>query len=308
MSGQERVAFYNGQILPESQVRISFRDSSAMRGIGVYDTERTFAGKIFKLQEHLDRLWLSLAYVRIEPPIDQAELYQITEEVAQHNYALLGEDIWVSQRISRGAPIDQGGDGVPTMIVECLPIPYAFRASYYRDGVHLRTPTVRRTPPWALSPQAKTTNLLNLWVADQEVLSQDPRAWPLLTDENGCLAEGAGANVFVVRDGTLYTPQARYVLPGITRATVIELAHQLGINVVETDVDLYAAATADEIFITSTSLCICPAASVNNAPVRDRRIPGPVTDRLQRAFSDLVGVDVVEQYLSRLPVESAVAG
>jgi len=300
----ERVAYYNGQILPESHVRISFRDSSAMRGIGVYDTERTFNGKIFKLQEHLDRLWRSLAYVRIEPPIGQAELYAVTEEVTRRNYELLGEDLWVSQRISRGAPLDQGGDGVQTMIVECLPIPYAFRAPYYRDGVRLMTPTVRRTPPWALSPQAKTTNLLNLWIADQEVLSQDPRAWPLLVDEKGCLAEGAGANVFVVRDGELLTPHPRYVLPGITRATVIDLAQDLGTPLIETDIDLFDAATADEMFITSTSLCICPAASVNNAPVRDTRIPGPVTARLQRAFSELVGVDVVGQYLSRLSVAS----
>ena len=181
------------------------------------------------------------------------------------------------------------------------------RAPFYRDGVRLMTPTVRRTPPWALGPQAKTTNLLNLWVADQEVLSQDPRAWPLLVDEKGCLAERAGANVFIVRDGELLTPQARYVLPGITRATVIDLAQDLGTPVIETDIDLFDAATADETFITSTSLCICPAASVNNAPVRDTRVLGPVTARLQRAFSELVGVDVVEQYLSRLSAASDVA-
>jgi branched-chain amino acid aminotransferase len=302
MDTEERVAYYNGQILPESQVRIPFRDSAAIRGIGVYDTERTFAGKIFRLQEHLDRLWRSLAYVRIDPPIAQDELAAITEEVAARNLPIVGDDLWVSQRISRGAPIDQGGEGRPTVIVECLPIPFTFRAPYYRDGVHLRTPTARRTPPWALSPQAKTVNLLNLWVADQEVLSQDPRSWPLLTDEHGCLAEGAGANVFVVQDGVIATPPARHVLPGITRAVVIELASELGLPLVERDVDLFAATTADEIFITSTSLCVCPAASINGAPVRHPEIPGPVTRRLQDAFSALVGLDVVDQYLSYLRV------
>lgn len=302
MDSPERVAYYNGKILPESQVRIPFRDSAAIRGIGVYDTERTFDGRIFRLQDHLDRLWRSLAYVRIEPPIAKDELAAITEEVAARNLAIVGDDLWVSQRISRGAPVDQGGEGRPTVIVECLPIPFAFRAEYYRSGVHLRTPTARRTPPWALSPQAKTVNLLNLWVADQEVLSEDPRAWPLLTDEHGCLAEGAGANIFVVRDGAIATPPARHVLPGITRAVVIELAQELGIPLVETAVDLFAAATADEMFITSTSLCVCPAASLNGAPVRHPDIPGPITRRLQEAFSHLVGIDVVEQYLSYLRI------
>ncbi|MFN8592866.1 MAG: aminotransferase class IV [Thermomicrobiales bacterium] len=296
----ERVAYYNGQILPESQVRIPFRDSAAIRGVGVYDTERTFAGSIFKLQEHLARLWRSLAYVRIPPPLPQEELAAITAEVVAHNLPIEGRDLWVTQRISRGAPVHEGGDGRPTVIVECLPIPWDFRAPYFRDGVNLRTPTARRTPPWALSPQAKTTNLLNLWVADQEVLSQDPRAWPLLTDEFGCLAEGAGANVFIVRDGIVMTPPARHVLPGITRDTVIALAADLGIPLLETPVDLFLAATADEIFITSTSLCICPAASLNGAPVLNPAIPGPITRRLQNAFSDLVGVDVVAQYLAHM--------
>ena len=306
MSGGERVAYYNGEILPESRVRIPFRDSAAIRGIGVYDTERTFGGRIFKLDEHLERLWRSLAYVRIDPPIARDELAAVTEEVASRNLAIVGDDLWISQRISRGAPVGQGGDGRPTVIVECLPIPFAVRAPYYRDGVRLRTPTARRTPPWALSPQAKTVNLLNLWVADQEVLSEDPRAWPLLTDEDGCLAEGAGANVFLVRDGTILTPPARRVLPGITRATVMELASELGIPLREEPVDLYDAATADEIFITSTSLCICPAAGLNNAPVRNGEVPGPLTRRLQDAFSELVGIDVVAQYLAYLPREDGV--
>jgi branched-chain amino acid aminotransferase len=92
------------------------------------------------------------------------------------------------------------------------------------------------------------------------------------------------------------------VLPGITRATVIELANELGIPVVEDDIDLFSAATADEIFITSTSLCICPVASLNGIPTGDRAIPGPVTRGLQDAFRELVGVDFVQQYLARLPV------
>jgi branched-chain amino acid aminotransferase len=297
----ERIAYYNGQFLPESEVRIPFRDLAAMRGIGVYDTERTFAGRVFKLREHLERLWRSLAYTRLELSMTMDELEAVTLEVARRNYELVGEDIWVSQRISGGVPVSQGGDGKPGVIVESLPLPFAARALYYRDGVRCITPTVRRTPPWALSPQVKSIDLLNIWIADHEVIGSDPTAWPMLTDENGCLAEGAGANIFLVRDGRLYTPRARFVLPGITRETVIELAAELGIPCEEADIDLYSAATADEIFITSTSLCVCPVQSLNGISTRDRTIPGPVTRGLQDAFRELVGVDFVAQYLSRLP-------
>jgi branched-chain amino acid aminotransferase len=300
MASKERIAYYNGAMLPESEVRIPFRDLAWMRGIGVYDTERTFNGQVFKLREHLERLWRSLAYIRVEPPLPMDELEKVTLEIARRNVEIVGEDIWVSQRVSAGVPVAQGGDGKATIVVEALPLPFAARAPFYRDGVRVVTPTVRRTPPWALSPQAKSVDLLNLWVADHEVLDLDPKAWPILVDENGCLTEGAGANIFLVRDGRLYTPRARYVLPGITRATTIELAAELGIPVVEDDLDLFAAATADEIFITSTSLCICPVASINGIPTQDRTIPGPVTRGLQDAFRELVGVDFVGQYLARL--------
>lgn len=297
---EERIAYYEGSFVLESQVRIPFRDLGWMRGIGVYDTERTFDGKIFKLREHLDRLWRSLAYIRVEPPMPMDELAVVTEEVARRNYQIVGDDIWVSQRVSAGVPREQGGDGKPTLVVESLPLPFAARSLYYRDGVKVVTPTVRRTPPWALSPQAKSIDLLNIWVADHEVHDLDRRAWPMLVDERGCLAEGAGANIFIVREGRLFTPKERYVLPGITRATVIELACELGIPVVEDDIDLYAAAAADEMFITSTSLCVCPVNSLNGIATRDRAIPGPVTRGLQDAFRELVGVDFVQQYLSRL--------
>lgn len=301
----ERIAYINGNFVPESQAVIPFRDLGWMRGIGVYDTERTFDGRVFKLREHLERLWNSLAYIRVEPPMPMDELEAVTLEVARRNLEIVGDDIWVSQRISAGTPVEQGGSGKPTLVVESLPLPFAYRAPFYRDGVNVVTPTVRRTPPWSLSPQVKSIDLLNIWVADHEVHDLDPRAWPMLVDENGCLAEGAGANIFIVRDGKVITPRSRFVLPGITRSTVIELAAELGIPLIEDDIDLFSAATADEIFITSTSLCVCPVASLNGIPTRDRTIPGPITRGLQDAFRELVGVDFVQQYLSRLPESMA---
>jgi branched-chain amino acid aminotransferase len=143
-------------------------------------------------------------------------------------------------------------------------------------------------------------NYLNMVVADFEAKNASPDAWAVLLDENGNLAEGQGSNIFLVRDGRLLTPRERYVLPGVSRQTVIDLAAGLGVPVEEKDLDLYDAAVADEIFLTSTSLCICPVASLNGGRVGDGKVPGPLTKRLSDAYAEFVGFDFVGQYLKRL--------
>ena len=122
-----------------------------------------------------------------------------------------------------------------------------------------------------------------------------------MLDTRGFLTEGTGSNLFLVREGKLLTPKAAYVLAGVTRAVVIELGARLGIAWEETDLALYDAATADEAFISSTSLCICPVASINGQAMANESVPGPVTQRLIDAFAEEVGLDYVGQYLSHLP-------
>jgi len=151
-----------------------------------------------------------------------------------------------------------------------------------------------------LSPRAKTHNYLNLILADREVKTARPEAWSILLDEHGNLCEGVGSNVFVVRGDRVYTPREQYVLPGVSRRTVIDLAGRLGIPCEERDLDVYDAVTADEVFLTSTSLCICGVRSVNGQPIGNGHIPGPITRRLTDAYVALVGTDFVAQYLSRL--------
>ena len=121
---------------------------------------------------------------------------------------------------------------------------------------------MRRVPPDSLTPRAKTHNYLNLIMADREVKVRDPDAWAVLLDMNGNLCEGLGSNIFVIRDGRMRTPRERYVLPGVSRQATVDLAAELGIPCAEDDIDLYDAYTADEIFLTSTSLCICPVRTI----------------------------------------------
>jgi branched-chain amino acid aminotransferase len=305
MANVERVAYFNGKIVPESQALVSFRDRSFKYGDGVFDMTRTFGRRIFKLQEHIDRLYASLKYAGMDPGLSPGEMMQITEEVVERNLPLLadGDDFWVGQRVSRGVdPID--GDAPthsgPTLIIECTPLPLKERAHLYRDGIEVIFPSVRRTPPECLSANVKSHNYLNMIIGDLEARSYNPKAWAVLLDTRGFLAEGMGSNVFLVKDGTLYTPQVQYVLAGVSRQTVLELAEQRGLKLVEKDLAPYDAYNADEAFLTSTSLCICPVHSFNNKVVGEGQIPGPLTNALTEAYSDLVDCDFVSQYLQYL--------
>lgn len=294
----ERVAYFNGRIVPESDVLISFRDRGFLYGDAVFDMTRSFDGRPFRLPEHIERLYRSLRYVGIDPGISPEKMIAISEEVLERNRHLLGpgEDYWIGQRISRGLK----SGGAPTVIVECSPLPLKERARLFRDGIDVIVPSVRRTPPDAFSPRVKSHNYLNLVMAEREVHARAPEAWAVLLDVNGNLCEGLGSNIFIVRDGKVLTPKERYVLAGISRRTVMELARAEGLAVEEADLDLYDATTADEVFLTSTSLCLCGVRSVNGTKIGAGDPPGPVTKRLTDAYVRLVGCDFVRQYLAKL--------
>ena len=307
MAESENIVFFNGQLRPESQVGIPIRDRGFIYGDAVFDAARTFNGATFRLREHVRRLYNSLRYLRIDPGMDEGEMEHWTLEVVKHNYPLLpdNQDMWVMQRISRGVEATQPGeDTSPTVLIESHPIPFAKRAELYRDGIRVITPSTPRIPPRFQSPRAKSHNYLNMVLGDLEAQGTDPGSWAVLLDETGNLTEGKGSNIFLVKDGMVATPQGQFVLEGITRETVLNLASGLGIPAAEKDLDLFDAYTADEAFLTSTSLCICPVSSVNGTTVGDGGVPGPITQRLTSAFSDVAGMDYVAQYLSHLPAES----
>jgi len=301
----ERIAYFNGEFVPESHVVIPFRDRGFRFGDGAFDTERTVNGKLFRLQEHVDRLYRSLRYLNIQIDETPEEMARITEEVVERNLSLMpeGEDYWVFQNISRGA--DWVGDEPnrrdgPTVIVHLQPIPFRPRAKLFRDGIELNIAPFRRTPPESQSPRAKLTNYINVTLADMHVKAQNPDAWAGLLDINGNLNEGAGQNLWLVREGKLFTPRREMILEGVSRETVIDIAETLEIPVHEVDLDLYDAYTADEIFLSSTSLCVCPVRSIDTREPMSGQIPGPVTRRVMDGYKDLLGFDFERQYLQFL--------
>ena len=305
MGKKERIVYFNGKYIPESQAVVPFRDRSFKYGDGVFDMTRTFGHKIFKIEEHVDRLFNSLNYLDISIDQSRTEMVDISNKVLDLNLPLIDqkEDYWVGQRISRGVDLVGGEqwdlDGGPTVIVECAPLPLRPRASLYESGIKVWTPSVRRTPFQSMSPRAKTHNYINLILGDNEVKHIDKDAWAILLDINGNLTEGMGSNIFTVNNGILYTPKSQAVLGGISRETVMELAKSVNVTVIEKDIEVFEAINSDEMFLTSTSLCICPVKSFNGKKIGEE-VYGPITKKLIEAYKKFVSFDFVDQYLIHL--------
>lgn len=303
-SNTERLAWFNGEMMPESEVRISFRDRGWLYGDTAFDVARTFGGEPFMLREHLERLYRSLRYLQLDPGYDIDEMEEISKQVVEANRPLLepNGDYWVGQHISRGINAPEGESPRypgPTIVVDCTPLPLYSRGRGFREGIEVIVPSIRRTPPESLSPRAKLCNYINVVLGDLEAKSRNKDAWAVLLDQHGNLAEGTGCNIFLVDDGALRTPREDFVLPGVSRQVVMDLAQELDIECREDDLSLYDAYNADEVFLTSTSLCLCPVRSINGVQVGGRDgVPGPLTRRLTDAYKELAGYDFVAQVLS----------
>ena len=308
MPDHEWVAYVNGDIIPEREAKVSIFDDGFMRGDAAYDSSRTFHGRIFQLEEHVDRLLRSCAYIRLDPGMGRQEILDLSEEITRRNAVTLApsDDMWITQRIARGVTTKEGYREGATVVIECSMLPLAERAVAYRDGVDVCISSVRRNPPWAQSAQAKLQSGLTLILAHLDVQERNPDAWALLLDEDGHLAEGYGGfgfNAFIVRDGVALTPKVKSILPGISRANVLRLAAEIGIPAREADIDLFDVTVAEEMFLTSTSMCILPVRSCNGRVME--ATPGPVTARLQAAYNDFVGLDIAAQSMAHLDLARA---
>jgi branched-chain amino acid aminotransferase len=292
--------FINGNFVTDKDAVIPIHDGGFTRGDAVFDTCRTFRGEIYKLEEHIDRLFMSLKYMQINSPYTKDELIEFTHKLLELNNPLLTakDDYWIFLRITRGSSSNYSSGGAPNVIIHCVPLPLPERSEYYRTGLPLMISSVRRTSHEALSPRAKVNQYINFNLADLEAQNYQGGAKAILLDQNGNLTEGSGTNIFIVKNNQIFTPQEKFVLAGIGRSDAMNLAKGLGMPVKEKDLDSFDAFTADEMFVTSTSFCIVPVGSINGREIGDGDIPGKITKRLQEAFIDAIGFDYVSQYLS----------
>ena len=294
----EYTAYFKGEWMPFSQVKIDPMDRGFTVGDVVFDVARTFNGKSFRMEDHIQRLYRSLKFVRIDPGLSAKEMLDISEEVVQRNDHLRAEvgDFTITQFVTRGPGSSSRSAGPPAVCVKVAPIGFGRFADLFKDGAHGVITRTRSYPVESLDPKVKNYSRMNFNLADLEAADVDPEAWPILTDADGSLTEGTGYKDFLVTDGVIRTPGDRNILQGVSRGMVFDLARQLNIPLVEEDLQPYDLYTADEAFFSGTSTCVLPVSKVDQREIGDGR-PGPIVQQLLSAWSETVGMDIVDQAL-----------
>jgi len=297
-------AYFCGEWMPTSQVRIDPMDRGFLVGDAVFDVARTFNGKSFRMREHVDRLYRSLKYVRIDPGMPLEEMVRISEEIIARNEHLRADvgDFAVWQFVTRGRGRWAHSAGPPAVGVFIRSLGLDRFAHLYQEGAHGVIVRSRSFSPDALDPKVKNFSRMNFNLAELEAADVDKAGWPILLDSRGNVTEGVGYNVFMVTDGVIRTAADRSVLQGVSRAMAFELAKGLGIPIVEEELQPYDLYTAAEAFFTSTIPCVLPVTRVDRRPI-GKGVPGPVVHRLLAAWSEAVGVDIVERALKFGPRE-----
>ena len=293
---QDFVAYFNGEWLPHSECKLHIDDRGVRLGDAVYDVERTFDGKIFDLAGHIDRFYRSLGYVRINPGLTKEEMAEITLEVVRRNDHLrtAGNDFMVRQIVTGGSAWSAADRNRPNVYVGAGYLNFKRFAHLYEQGCHVVFARTRAYHPTSVDPKVKHYSRLNFVLAELETIDVDPGAWPVLLDHDGNISEGTTFNFGLVKDGIIYTAGDRNALQGISQNVIRRLAQDLGIQAVEGELQPYDAYSADEAFVLASSYCLLPVSKVDNRPLK-AETPGPVVRRLLQAWSELVGVDIVEQ-------------
>lgn len=295
----EPLAYWNGRFAPFSQVCVPPYDAGFVQGTTVGEQLRTFGGRLFRLDEHLRRLARSLDVVGVQPAVSLGTLAEIGRSLARHNHAMLadGDDLGLSIVVTPGvySAFSCGVRGGPTVIVTTYPVAFDLFASAFGTGQSLVVTDVRQVPTDCWPAELKCRSRMHYYLADREARRREPGARALLLDHEGFVTEASTANlVAYFRGAGLVSPPKERILPGISVATLAELAGQVGIPFGERALRVEDVAAADELFLTSTSPCLIPCTRLNGRPIGDGR-PGPVFARLLAAWSDRVGLDIAAQ-------------
>ena len=237
----------------------------------------------------------SSSYASI-PALSRDEMLDVFEEAIQRNEHLLAEvgDFGVQPFVTRGQGLMSQTAGPPTVCVIVKSADLGQFAPLFTEGVHGVIAKTRSYPAESLDSKIKHYSRMNFNLAELEAADVDPEAWPVLLDTDGNLTEGTTNNVFLVTDGVIRAPNDRTTLQGVSRGMVFDLARQLDIPAVEEDLQPYDLYTADEAFFSRSGPCILPVTRADNRQVADGK-PGPITQQLLAAWSEAVGVDIVDQ-------------
>lgn len=277
--------FISGKLYAKEDAKISVYDHGLLYGDGVFEGMRSYGGKVFRLMEHLDRLWNSAKAICLEIPMTVDEMAAAVNSTLQANGITDGYVRLVVTRGSGTLGLDPNRCSNPEVII-ITDFISLYPQEFYENGLQIVTVSTIRNHPAALSPRIKSLNYLNNILAKIEGL-QAGCVEALMLNIKGEIAECTGDNIFLVARGAVLTPPIDAgILEGITRDAVIELAREAGLAVREIPLTKHDVYIADECFLTGSAAEVVPVVKVDSRRIGDGK-PGPVTRDLTRRFREL---------------------
>jgi branched-chain amino acid aminotransferase len=276
--------YIDGKFYTKENAKISVYDHGLLYGDGVFEGIRAYNGRIFRLDEHIDRMYDGAKAIMLEPPVSKEKMKEIIKETLRKNNL---KDAYIRPIITRGRGnlgLDPNKCPKPTII--CIAETWgAMYGDLYENGLTAVTVSIRRNAPEALPTNIKSLNYLNNILAKIEAnIKGGDEA--IIFDVRGNLAEGSGDNIFLVKHGKIFTPFTQMNLNGVTRGAVFDLSAKLKIEMVEANLGYFDLYTADEVFVTGTAAEIGPISKIDGRIIGTGK-PGPVTKKLMKAYTEL---------------------
>jgi branched-chain amino acid aminotransferase len=291
---KEQLIFLNGQFVSKKDAVVSVYDHGFLYGDGVFEGIRVYEGNVFRLQDHVNRLYDSAKSIMLSIPYSKQELSDLVVETLRMNELL---NAYIRVVVSRGVGnlgLDPASCSRPQVIIIAEELAL-FPKELYESGIEIVTVATRRNRSDVLSPKVKSLNYLNnILVRIEAGLSGVNEA--LMLNDQGYVAEGSADNVFIVKNGQILTPPG-YVgaLEGITRNAIMEIAHNLGFSMKEEVFTRHDVYVADEVFLTGTAAEVIAVVKVDGRTIGEGK-PGAVTNQLLKEFRKTVVEDGVKVY------------
>jgi len=283
---KEPIIYINGEYYPKSEAKVSVYDHGFLYGDGVFEGIRAYNGVVFKLKEHLKRLYSSAKTIMLNIPMSMDELEKAVIETLKKNEL---RDAYIRLIVTRGIGdlgLDPRRCGKPSIVIIAEPMILLHAGELKKKGIRTIISWVRRDPVDATSHEVKTLNYMNSILAKLEANNAGVDE-AICLDTKGNVSEGAAENLFIVKDGKIFTPpMSTGALAGITRNVIINLARRLGYEVHEKNITPTELFNADEVFFTGTAAEVVPVREVNGRVIGDGKA-GPITLRLQSEFMEL---------------------
>jgi len=282
----ELVVYVDGAYYPKSEAKISVFDHGLLYGDGVFEGIREYNGVVFKLKEHIDRLYRSAHVITLKIPLTKEEMTQAVVETLRRNKL---KDSYIRLVVTRGVGdlgLDPRKCPKPSVIIITDKI-VLHKTGAKENGITTMFSWVRRNPVDATTQEIKSLNYLNSILAKIEANANGVEE-AICLESNGYVAEGVGENIFIVKNGELFTPpDSTGALAGITAEVAEKLAAELGIKLTVTNLTPFMVFTADEAFFTGTAMEMVPIREVNKRQIGIGK-PGPITKKLMAEFQKAI--------------------